>query len=256
MRNNASPVDDVDPLLISVSAAQPVVNLTEGNTYDMKIVASDELSGISYVRVSFIGESNDGGYTEIDLAAPVAGEPFAFNLTHVFQPSYYDPIRYAIEISLSDFDGNRIFLDYYDLEDLGFPGSVLVTRAPDVTPPELVSMRALSPTTVDVSNAETNVDFEITARDDQPGIKSGYLKARHEDASGIESQYGGGFEITGPNWTGINSWTGSISILVDQNAKPGVYNLEMYLVDLDEVRGTFSSEQLRAKGFPSTITVA
>jgi hypothetical protein len=175
-----SAVDDTAPQLVRIRAISPLtVNVSAGPaTFKFELTAKDDLSGFKEAEVSFKYEDVDGGSVESfetfpDSTLDTSGKPVAMNITWEFD-ARTPTGKHELQITLSDEANNKVTFDSEDLSRLGYPSEVnVVNTNTDFEAPELIDVKALSPTTVDVSREAGEVKIQVTVRDDGVGFKLG-----------------------------------------------------------------------------------
>jgi hypothetical protein len=166
--------------------------------------------------------------------------------------------------------------DFFSCEKLGL-GSHTVTVTPrnrkgqaitsvtvkftivesDVTPPTLVSLKALTPTTVDVSNGSKNITMELTFWDDSSGFMGGVV--------GYDTpfQFGDFFWTVGdiqtqtpkPGLAAGGLVTYVINMRIRRYQRPGTFPLNVFFNDYAFNFNFYDGEQLAELRFPSNITI-
>jgi hypothetical protein len=174
----------------------------------------------------------------------------AVNLTFV---PYMQPGNYSLELTTYDTgdNSNKGIVNATELRSRGLVHTIqLLNRNPDISPPTIVSLTALST----LATSFERVRFNLTATDDFSGWWGGNVTAVHKDSGQIltsneefDSCYGWGCE-QGPVWSRRFSFG-------TPNRRKGVYKLSIYLEDLEFNNITIGSDELIAKGWPGNFTV-
>lgn len=283
--------DEKPPKLINVQALTPTtVDVSNGQAFvDLELTFQDDASGV------------EGGLIQYGNSS-VADENFAFTFGNVFldnatsfvpDPSptvnvrNNDPVTYVVRMRVRQFQTPGVYplsllfsdrVQNFDgeftsdeLAAAGFPSSITIvnSNAVDTTPMQLLNLTALTPLTMDVTDPQSFVEFEIVVQDDLSGIDRGVMRdLRKGQAPAMTSFFGKG----GPNFIGWDlfnhddpelpaglpqtirfnltwEWDGG-------SAAPKARKYPLYLALFDGVRNfvKFNSTELKARGFPSFIT--
>jgi hypothetical protein len=128
------------------------------------------------------------------------------------------------------------------------------TATADTTPPQLVSL-SVSPLSADTSSGPATLTIAITARDDNNGFDTsstgnGRIVFSNESATSVFGRQS--LPITGGTSTNP---VFQFTLSVPQSSPAGTYRISLTLVDNAFNSVTFSSSDLQARGFPSSIAV-
>jgi hypothetical protein len=142
----------------------------------------------------------------------------------------------------------------YDAKTLaaaGFPGSFqVVSPNEDVTPPTLTDF-SVSPATVNVANGTRYVEFSITGTDAGSGM--GSANAGLSPPTPINGITCGSSDPVGRSSQGV---TFRCAVPVAGSAPTGTWVIgDVYLFDAVGNYRRYTTEQLKAAGFPSEVTV-
>src|ERR1035438_2361435 len=147
---------------VSASAQSVTVNAT----------ITDDLSGVSYAYVYFVGPYNQQvyGYFYRTSGTTLNG---TYQAT-VTVPRFVAAGVWKAYVQLSDSAGNYSNLQASNLVTLGFPTDLAVTDSTeDTLPPTLLSAN-FSPSTIDVSSASANVTVTLQVSDNLSGANVAY----------------------------------------------------------------------------------
>jgi hypothetical protein len=134
----------------------------------------------------------------------------------------------------------------------------------DVTNPKLVRLKALTPTTVDVSNGDAYVTMEITLQDDASSISGGIIQYGNSSDQNENYVFNFGAIFATPifpppipsiNTANNDPVTYIVRMRVRKFEKPGVMPISMAFDDKMTNFVSLEADQLSAAGFPSAITV-
>jgi Bacterial Ig-like domain len=246
--------DGTPPVILKPIEISPSsVNVTlRPATIDIQLLVQDDSSGVQSAYASLYNPALSGGFQEYTAYyfadVPVAGKPVPISMSLVV-PRYARAGRYALSLQVSDVRGNTydsqqanktLFVDVFNTLD-------------DVSPPKLLSLVALTPTTVNASSPLRSVTYKVVVQDAMSGIKSVDLSAYSAQGSGsiYDPVFSGYLEtpIVG------QPATFNISLQVKQSTKPGKYRLRLEVADAAGNYINFNSDQLAARNMSSTIDV-
>jgi hypothetical protein len=177
------------------------------------------------------------------------GELVTFKLS-LNIPQYIRDATYPLEITLADRADNSLTLNQDVLEIEMFPSFITVVNLfEDNTPPKLISFKAVTPTTLNVSTGPVSAVFELTVLDDLSGLRSTRLTLIGE-AETTFSDYEDAV-LDGRN----KSVTFNISLDFLQTTRPETYELEVSLLDETNNFITFRPDDLLRLGFPSSLRI-
>ena len=215
--------DTVSPKLTALNFAPAEIDTSTGpETVKVNYTATDDLSGVSYVELSFASPS--GSFKNVSAKLEPA-ESVSNSLALTF-PAHSEPGQWTLSTAfLADAAGNTMVLDAVALRDLGFPIYLQVKSAADTRSPELTYIR-LSPEVIDTSQGEAIVTLEFKATDDLSGVKS--VEAAFISPLGVMGPKGSALfsparkevtdsvKITFPKSSESGPWTLSTLILSDE----------------------------------------
>jgi len=214
--------DTVSPKLTALNFTPYEIDTSTGaDVLKVNYTATDDLSGVSYIEMSFTSPS--GSYKNAS-AKLEAAESVSNSLALTF-PALSEPGQWTLGlVLLADAAGNTLVLKTEDLAALGFPTALQVKSATDTKSPELTSIR-LSPEAIDTSQSEVIVTLEFKATDDFSGVKS--IEAVFTSPSGMAGPKGtalflpasrevsDSLKITFPKSSETGAWTLSTLMLTD-----------------------------------------
>jgi hypothetical protein len=264
---NANP-DVQAPKVFNFSATTPT-KVNASSTAPVKvsfaIEVEDTMFGTKSIRLQAVDKGLRTYASDVIFNSPpvVGRRTCTLTLEFAANPK---PMVYNLLLGVADEGWNSMAYDANALSKLGFPSIVQVVSAvdkADVTAPILLNLTALSPLVVNYSATfPPEVNFELSALDDQSGIWVACLRASHinETLSACRGEirtpitdvfYERPRFLFNPKAWGYNPafW----------REKPGsfrgVYNLSVYLRDDVDNEMTISSDELVARGFPGSFTV-
>ena len=153
--------DIIGPEVIGVTVSPTEVDVSEAaGTVDVEVKATDDLSNIKSVQVSFGSPTGEQSVGTVRLTLPQYSETGRWRLKY---------------LEIRDVVGNSREYQSAELTAFGLATSfeVVATRE-DVAPPELVSV-TLDRSEVDMTNGPANVTVTVRAIDDLSGIESVYV---------------------------------------------------------------------------------
>jgi hypothetical protein len=178
--------DTVSPRLTALGFSPSEID-TSGGPADVKVnyTATDDLSGVSYVELSFVspsGVARRGGTVKLEPTRS------ASNTMNVTFPRFSEAGRWTLSsVFLSDAAGNTLVLNSENLASSGFPTSLDVRSAADTTSPQLTSLH-FTPESIDTSQGTSTVKVDFTATDDLSGVKS--IEVVFVSPSGVAKERG------------------------------------------------------------------
>ena len=244
--------DTTPPVLTSFDLDPKSVNVASSDaTVTINLHVTDDLSGFANANVTFVSPSGQSqsvsatlttgtsldGDAQATLTLPKASEAGTWSVSSV---------------DAYDADGNHQPLDTAALSALGFPTSLTVSDTPqltDTTPPVLVSFD-FTPKSVDVTNGDATVNFNLHVTDDLSGYSWGY--AYFYSPSYGQYAYGYFYLAAG---TPLNAnLQGTLTL--PQNSEPGDWTVSgIYLVDTTGNQQSIDNTTLSSLGFPTKLTV-
>jgi hypothetical protein len=238
------------------------VNVTlRSATIDISLLVQDDFSGVQSVYASLmIPPYSDSTSSRLRASynadAPVAGTPVPINMSMVV-PRFTRSGRYVLRLEVSDGRSSTL----YNWDGADKTNYVDVFNAlEDVSPPKLLSLVALTPTTVNASSAVRSVKYELVVQDVPAGIKELFLSASHSDGSSsiVDQTYI--CYLKPPSCYPKTPIAGqpakfNFSLEVKQSTKPGKYLLGLSLSDAAWNTEFFTSQKLAALNASSTFEV-
>jgi Bacterial Ig-like domain len=238
--------DTVSPRLTALEFSPAQIDTSTGPV-DVKVnyTATDDLSGVVYIELSFVGPSGvarQGGSARfravlsesnsITATFPPHSEPGEWTLSHVF---------------LADAAGNTLVLDKDGVTQLGFRTALGVKSASDTTPPRLTDFR-FAPEGIDTSRGPGTVKVDFTATDDLSGVN--YLELSFVSPAG-NVRYGGSAKFDP-----AQSVSKSIAVTFPQLCEAGQWTLNsVFLSDAAGNTQILNAEGLAGLGFRTALQV-
>jgi hypothetical protein len=261
--------DGMPPVLKAIEISPSSVNVTLGPaSIDIQLLVQDDTSGVqsAYAYAQLIGPPLSEAYYSSALSAyyfaevPVAGKAVPISMSLII-PRYTRSGRYALFLQVSDVRGNT-----YDSQQANKTSLIDVYNTlEDILPPKLISLVALTPTTVNASSGLRSVKYEVVVQDILSGIASVYLSASTDTGSFPDDP--SSFP-DGPSWIYDPTFESyletpivgkpakfNISLQAKQSTKPGKYFLRLEVADAAGNYITFTAEQLAARNVSSVIEV-
>lgn len=252
--------DTTPPTLTFFEFFPNIVDVTTGDaTVDFTVGATDDLSGIESINVTFYSPS---------FGQSVQGTIYSFSTDplnvqdtgSLTIPQFGEAGDWFAQISLRDRTGNSQFIDNVTLQTLGFPTILtVVSGAPDTTPPEVTSL-SFEPTVINVSSGPQSIAFTLGLSDSPAGVTFDcnpfcYVGFDLVSPSGnqVQREVDMNFmQISGNAENGI--W--QIIVTLPQYAEAGEWNINRLIVrDTAGNTNFVSKSQLQAKGYPTAFTV-
>lgn len=247
--------DIAPPELKSFTFEPLAIDVTTGpKEVRFRIATTDDLSGVSKVRVTFddpigTGQQNKTGYGSLVAGTPLNGEwEGLINFPELVANGTWT----VHAVVLWDAVGNYRSIMTYELESRGFPTALSVTSNQDVTPPQLVSFTFV-PLSIDTSVSSAQVEFTVDATDDLSGVSR--VRVTFDDPTGTTQQNKTGYGIL-VSGTPINGqWKGTI--IFPQYGAEGTWIVHSVVI-WDEVGNYFSfgTDELKSRGFPTELGVS
>ncbi len=236
------------PTAIDISTSNALVQAT--------FVASDDLSGVGLVELTFTSPGSPLEFKSCSATVPSSGTPpaWTFDCTIDFPQGSQSGVWTVLQIEVQDAQGNSAFFFSGDLQTAGFPTELTVSQQPDVTPPTLVDFD-FTPTAIDILSGPATVLAMFDIIDDITGIawiKVGFISPGSTsilrgctsivfNPGGVGGEGGGSFdcEVSFPQFSEAGTWT--------------VIN-----VDASDIAGnirSYSTGELTSLGFPTALNV-
>src|SRR5258708_1723607 len=242
--------DITPPTLGAFTFAPTSINTTSNSaTVTATAQASDDLSGVAFIDVFFTspsglqnvagglglicGTGSSGCYQGL-VSFPAFGEAGTWTVS---------------ELELGDNVGNRSYYSTAQLQALGFPTTLQVTSQQDTMPPTLGAF-TFAPTSINTTSNSATVTVTAQASDDLSGVA--FIDVFFTSPSGLQNVAGGLGLISGTGLSG--TYQGSVSFPAFGEA--GTWTVsELELGDNVGNRSYYSTAQLQALGFPTTLQV-
>jgi hypothetical protein len=278
--------DVTPPKLLNLVALTPTtVNVTAKDAIIvLQVTVQDDASGMDW---GIFGTQRGTGWFLNDLTflysfdpkEPLFPEPsigvtnndvITFNLTMRIR-RYLPPGVYQLFCNLVDQMLNHFYIEGADLMKKGFVSNfTLINSIVDTTEPSLLDLKATSPLTVNATDKDAMINFNITVQDDLSGIDFGGIQVyKYNETSGeyfgtnVEFGKGGtnlpdgsGFINHGPELPAGVPHTFKVSLPVTrERMPPGQYKIYLNVIDGAKNIGEFGQVKLPARGFPSNVTI-
>ncbi|MBU1099793.1 MAG: T9SS type A sorting domain-containing protein [Bacteroidetes bacterium] len=236
--------DITPPVLQSFSFSPDSLDLSGSDLsvlFDLR--ATDDLSGISKINLSFEPISNGGG--EAVRFDKINSTSFQITDIFTFKKSSKEGIWRA-SIEIEDNEKNKITYTADDLEDLGISSTLFLRTSADITPPVLVDFY-FSPDSIFVGENDIIVSYTISATDDLSGIDEINIIFNPEENGGNQS-------LKIKKIDTINfSQSGEIEF--NRNSKTGNWFVSLELSDNSKNQIVYSAEELASLGFSSKLII-
>jgi Bacterial Ig-like domain len=249
--------DGTPPVILKPIEISPTsVNVTlRPATIDIKLLVQDDISGVQSVYASLYNPASPGVFQQLsayyDAEVPVAGKAVPISMSLVV-PRYTRSGRYVLSLQVNDARGNTLSYNFDGDNKTSFVD--IFNALEDVSPPKLLSLVALTPTTVNASSALRSVTYQVVVQDTISGIASVYLSASSSDGSSsiYDPNFFSGYQ---ENPIAGQPAKFNISLEAKQSTKPGKYLLRLELSDAAGNYASLNAEKLAAMNAPSTIEV-
>src|SRR5258706_9323948 len=211
--------DTVSPQLTALGFSPAEID-TSGGPVDVKVnyTATDDLSGVSYVDLSFVSPSG----ARRGRSAKLEASRSASNAMDVTFPRFSEAGPWTLSsVLLADAAGNTLVLNSEDLARVGFPTILEVKSATDTVSPKLTSLR-FTPQMIDTSRGPATVKVDFTAIDDLSGVK--WIEIVFVSPSGSFTQKGSA--VFAP----ANEVSSSVDVIFPQSSEPGVWKFTSVII--------------------------
>jgi hypothetical protein len=238
--------DVTPPALAALSFATNVDTSSSAATVSVHLSATDDLSGVSFLAVTF--ESPSGRQYESAAATYFQPSLSVAAIADVTFPQFCETGAWKVRtVHALDEAGNSTSILETDLAQNGFPTSLLVTGREDVSPPALTAL-SFAPAINTVSGPATvAVHFSVT--DDLSGLT--FLAITFVSPSGRQRQ-----SAAASSFAPATSVSGVIDVLFPQFSEVGEWKMELVtLRDLAGNYSTLSTSALASAGLPTRIAV-
>ena len=215
--------DTISPKLTALDISPVEIDTTTGPaSVKVNVSATDDLSGVNYVEITF--SSPSGGFKRNTSLKFEPAESVSHSLALIFPP-LSEPGRWTLSmLFLADAAGNTTILQTSALNDLGFRTTLEVKSAADTGSPQLSSLR-FSPEAIDTTQGESIVTVEFKATDDLSGVRifeatftapSGSISYKgHTVFQTASKEAAGSVQIMIPRSSEAGGWTLSTVVITD-----------------------------------------
>jgi hypothetical protein len=213
--------DTISPQLVALDFTPTDIDTSAGPALvSVNFTATDDLSGVSYIELSFVSPS--GAVSNRASAKFEPRQSIATSVTVPF-PRFSEPGRWLLStVFLTDAAGNTLLLDAKAIVDRGLRTGVDLRSETDIRIPELTSLR-FAPDVIDTVQGDATVTIEFEAKDDLSGVMS--IEATFVGPSNSLS-YRGSTEFS-PPMTEVN---GSMKVIFPKGSEQGVWSLSAVTV--------------------------
>lgn len=215
------------PLLVSLAAVSPTkLDMSKGMTsVAMQLDVQDEMTGFNEGHVATFLEGVQTSYAYFHLDVPVAGRSMPFIVDLEFN-KFNSQGNHSVEVFLNDASSNNnVTIRSNDLARLGFANSIEIVNSPiDISPPELLSVTTLSPTSIEVSSGPAKVQMKLVVHDTLSGFDIGYIQVTHPDGSFSFVDFGSKFSVEKEEF--------DVNLLFPRSIPTGEYHLSVHMIDL------------------------
>ncbi|RZV40915.1 MAG: hypothetical protein EX269_17035, partial [Acidimicrobiales bacterium] len=207
---------------------------------NVSIDATDNLSGVSSISISFRHEDNVDGDTDYWGTYFDPGET---SVSWTESISFGHTGVWTAEVSVTDHNNNRIDLDAAALDALGLPSTITVSL--DEEPPQVVALDL--PSTVEgIYSAEFEFTLDVT--DNWSGVNGLGMSFTHESPLGGDSDHNYSTSF-GPGET-VVSWSDQVVL-----PESGDWYVTVWSYDHTFNEVYLDPPAIAALGLPSVITV-
>jgi hypothetical protein len=249
-----SQVETDPPKLIELKALpRAVVNVTATVVeVQYEVAVRDDKSG--YVRGAVcvlypLGLTSCG---EFASPSPTPGIVQKFTVSFLIK-QFLPSGLYPLALEIADGYDNQAYFNTTSLALLSFPSTINVVDAVvDTTPPELVSLVAVSSAVVTVTKAArvSKLEVKVVVTDSQSGVAQGRLILRNASNAIVQIvSFAQDDPIPGQSVTLYEQFS------FDQSAKTGTYQVQVELFDGNGNLATFSTTDLASRRFLNAIQV-
>lgn len=214
--------DTKSPQIVALGFTPAEVDTSTGPALvSVNFTATDDLSGVSYIELSFVSPSGTVSHRASAKFEP--RQSIATSITVPF-PRFSEPGRWLLgTLFLTDAAGNTVLLDAKGIADRGLRTGVDLRSETDIQTPELISLR-FTPDVIDTRQGEATVTIGFQAQDDLSGIKS--IEAAFVSPSNSLS-YRGSTEFYPP----VKEANGSLQVTFPKGSELGVWSLSTVTVN-------------------------
>jgi sugar lactone lactonase YvrE len=209
---------------------------------------TDDVSGVAAASVTF--RSPSGAQSSLAALALSTGTALdGYYVGAAAFPQFSEQGTWSASVTAADALGRSRTLEPADLSFQGLPSALEVDPVADARPPELVSFD-FSPKTVDVTTGPQTVTFSVAARDNLSGVSYSLVLAQSQSgqfASVTATRLAAGTPQDG-------TFEGDLTFQPFISSGAWVVS-ELHVVDQIGNAAVFSTADLAARGFPTTIQV-
>ena len=236
--------DTASPKLTALDFSPAQVDTSAGPA-DVKVnyTATDDLSGVNYIEVTFVSPS---GVARHGSAKFAPAQSVSNSITVTF-PRLSEAGSWTLGlVFLADAAGNTLVLDKEGLARLASRRTLDVKSASDTTPPKLTDLRFTPEVNTSVGPAAVTVNY--TATDDLSGVV--YLELGFGGPSGAPRQN------ASAKFDPARSVSNSIKVTFPRLSEAGEWTLDsVYLADAAGNTLVLDRGAITALGFPTTLQV-
>lgn len=236
--------DTTPPLLQMFSSTRDTIDISGSDlSATLSITATDDMSGISKIEISFEPTSN-GGKESIKFDK-IDNTFFQISESFTFKKNSKEGIWKA-SIDLEDNERNKIAYSSEDLEEMGFSSNIFVISNTDTIPPVLVDFH-FSPDSISMNEDDVVISYSVTASDEMSGLDDIRIEFTPEE--------NGSKETIRINKIDSTFFHQSGEIQFNKNLKPGKWSVSLELSDNEKNTIFISSGELSSLGFNSQLII-
>ena len=173
LRIVAQESDTNGPVLISFTLSPPSIDTRAGaQSIFFGVHATDDLSGVRQADIFLRKPSGSETFAAVLALTSGDARDGVWTGLKTFQPFDESGIWTISQLEIADTAGNYTIFHATDLAALGFPSTLSVTSDPDVMAPRVTSV-SIFPNVVDASTSAATVNVEVSASDEQTGVRLG-----------------------------------------------------------------------------------
>ncbi len=251
--------DTLPPSLVNLDFTPTVIDTSLGDTeIEVTIQFEDDFSGLDYAYIVFESQSGEKSINSVILSDSrlISGD----KLDGIIQKNITLPqfselgIWQLSQLDLIDEVGDRISFNTEQLKNADFATEFTVSGIEDSTAPELIDFN-FTPTVINTSTADSEIEVNIEFSDDLSGLDYGYLvfespSGEETISSVILSDYR---LISGDSLNGVISR----NITLPQESEIGTWQLKtLNLIDFTDNRVSLNAQQLETLNFPTEFSIS
>jgi hypothetical protein len=247
----ASTPDVIPPVVKSLTISPTSVNTSAGTkTVSVTAKVTDNLSGVTGVFVTaqatVLGKHWETGAFLLKTAGKTTNGTFKGKMT---VPRWVGKGKHpwALSVEAGDQMFNTTSLTNVQLKAKHFANSLAVTSTTDATKPTIKGL-TFTPKSVDARKGPKKVAVTLKASDTLSGV--GDAEVTFKSPSGYTASQSLGLSAGKP---GSGTWKGVVTI--PRCSEPGVWTVSVSLTDNAQNSSAYTSAQLKAKHFTTTLTV-